>query len=153
MAESREERMRAAMSRDRAQNVRNEQADAVRFFRRADAVILAAAAVCAVLLLLGPAVWGRTSPRQPQLEILVGDRLYGQYDLNEDRTIRIGEGNVCEIRDGSVRMTEADCPDQVCVHTAAVGRGGGSIVCLPNQVVLRIVDADEEGREVDTIAE
>ena len=91
--------------------------------------------------------------QQPHLEILTGSRVYGVYDLGKDQTIRIGETNTCEIRNGAVQMTEADCPDQVCVHSVPITEKGGSIVCLPNHIVLHIIDVDFSEREVDSIAE
>ena len=33
-------------------------------------------------------------------------------------------------------MTEADCPDHLCISQKAVGNSGGTIVCLPNKVVI-----------------
>ena len=43
------------------------------------------------------------------------------------------------IRDGEVCVTRADCPDQVCVHTGAIGEGGHAIACLPAGIVLTVV--------------
>ena len=50
-------------------------------------------------------------------------------------------------------MIEADCPDQICVHSVPITAKGGSIVCLPNHIVLRVTNIDDGEREVDTIAE
>lgn len=33
-------------------------------------------------------------------------------------------------------MTEADCPDHLCMKQKAVDSTGGTIVCLPNKVVI-----------------
>ena len=57
--------------------------------------------------------------------------------LAEDQVIQIGDTNVCEIKDGEVKMTEADCPDHLCMKQPAVGSAGGYIVCLPNRVVIQ----------------
>ena len=116
-------------------------------------MLIGVAAAAAVIVLILSLTVGKAPYASPRLEIVVGNSTYGIYDLAEDRTIDIGEGNRCEIKDGVVRMTEADCPDQVCVHTVAIDASGGSIVCLPNHVVLRIVDADTADKEVDTVAE
>ena len=70
------------------------------------------------------------------IKITVCGREQGIYDLSCDQIIRIGETNVCEIRDGQVRMIEADCPDQLCIKQGAFGADGGMIVCLPNRVVI-----------------
>ena len=121
-------------------------------WRREDAIVVGLAAVCAVALLAAASMRGTQALRHPRLEILVGNEVYGIYDLDEDREIRISENNVCEIRGGQVRMTYASCPDKLCVHSRPVGAGGGSIVCLPGRIVLHIVDAENEEREVDSIA-
>ena len=55
----------------------------------------------------------------------------------KDQVIAIGDTNVCEIKDGEVKMTEADCPDHLCMKQPAVGSAGGYIVCLPNRVVIQ----------------
>ena len=127
--------------------------DRIRLWTRADAVLIAICAAAAALLFWYAAAHAERLMAHPRLEILAGDTVYGTYELSEDREIRIGEGNLCEIRNGKVRMTWADCPDQICVHTRAIDRSGGSIVCLPRHVVLRIIDGDTEKQEVDTIAE
>ena len=53
------------------------------------------------------------------LKITVDGRVYGTYPLDEDRTIEIGGTNTCVIEGGVVSMTEANCPDLICVHTEA----------------------------------
>ena len=53
----------------------------------------------------------------------------------KDQVIAIGDTNVCEIKNGEVKMTEANCPDHLCMKQPAVGSAGGYIVCLPNRVV------------------
>ena len=55
----------------------------------------------------------------------------------KDQVIAIGDTNVCEIKDGEVKMTDADCPDHLCMKQPAVGSAGGYIVCLPNRVVIQ----------------
>ena len=125
----------------------------IRFCRKADIAVFLAAAAAAVCLFAGAGLLSGKTMKRPALEILTGNQVFGVYDLTEDRTIRIGETNVCEIRDGEVRMTEADCPDRICIHSAAITAKGGSIVCLPNHIVLRVTDANDSMREVDTIAE
>ena len=77
-----------------------------------------------------------TASPKNSIRITVCGREQGIYDLSCDQIIRIGETNVCEIRDGQVRMIEADCPDQLCIRQGAFGADGGMIVCLPNRVVI-----------------
>lgn len=78
------------------------------------------------------------------IRITVDGEEYGTYSLSQDQVIPINDTNVCEIKDGEVRMTEANCPDQLCIHQRAVGENGGTIICLPNRIVIE----SEKGGEV-----
>ena len=61
--------------------------------------------------------------------------------LNEDTEIWINGydngTNLLVIKDGSVRIREASCPDLICVHTGEADELK-SIVCAPNRVVVRV---------------
>lgn len=75
-----------------------------------------------------------------------------EYPLDEDGvyTIETAEGyNVLTIKDGIVDMTEADCPDHICVEHIAIGYTGETIVCLPHKLVVEVVDGEE--REMDLV--
>lgn len=51
-----------------------------------------------------------------------------------------GRSNTIRIEPGKISVIHADCPDQICVHTAALPDGGEPIVCLPNRLVIRLLD-------------
>lgn len=78
------------------------------------------------------------------LVIEVNGKEYGNYSLDKDQVIEINETNVCEIKDGIVRMISAKCPDHLCIKQSAVDKKGGTIVCLPNKVVLEIVNTQND---------
>lgn len=40
--------------------------------------------------------------------------------------------------DGTVDVTEADCPGKDCQHAAPISRSGQCIVCLPGQIVISL---------------
>ena len=78
---------------------------------------------------------------------------YGTYSLGKDQVIKINGTNVCEIKNGEVKMTEADCPDHLCMKQKAVDSTGGTIVCLPNKVVIEGEKGEshnEDSPEFDT---
>ncbi len=112
-------------------------------------IMLAAAILLAALLL-----WGILTLIKPSggdtLRITVNNQLYGEYSLKEDQTIRIGQTNICEIKDGAVRMVKADCPDHLCMKSEAVTGEGGTIVCLPNRVILEVISSNSQAP--DTVA-
>ena len=87
-----------------------------------------------------------------QVVVLVDGREQGTYFLGEDAEIRVETEhgyNVLTIRDGRAYVSEADCENQVCVHTQPIGRAGGQIVCLPHRVVIRL---KTEGKsEIDAV--
>lgn len=87
------------------------------------------------------------------IRITVDGEEYGTYSLAQDQVIAIGDTNVCEIKNGKVKMTEADCPDHLCMKQKAVGSSGGTIVCLPNKVVIegiRSTTSETPASEFDT---
>ena len=69
--------------------------------------------------------------------------------ITVNREISVNGTNVCEIRDGRAKMTKADCPDHLCMRQSAIGDQGGTIVCLPNRVVIEGV-SDEEPETVSS---
>lgn len=74
--------------------------------------------------------------------------VYAVYPLYENRTIQIGEKqdggiNILVIENGSAFVTEADCPDELCVKQKKIFRTGESIVCLPHKLVITIIGGEE----------
>lgn len=123
----------------------------IALWRRADLILICFWIFFALGLFLFSIFNIKNAAENPKLEILIGNEIYGEYELSEDRTINIGDGNICEIKKGSVRMTYADCPDKTCLHSREISKAGESIVCLPNHVVLKITGGSD--REIDTVAE
>lgn len=75
----------------------------------------------------------------------------GTYRLSEEQTIEINGGtNILQIKDGKADMTEADCPDKLCVHQKAVSKNGESIICLPNKIVVEVKSSEQS--EYDDVA-
>lgn len=86
------------------------------------------------------------------IRISVDGEEYGTYSLGEDRTIAINDTNICEIKDGEVRMIEADCPDKLCIKQKPVGNAGGTIVCLPNKVLIEGEKTADSVQEPDAVS-
>jgi hypothetical protein len=69
-------------------------------------------------------------------------------DLGVDRTVVIAglHGDVtAEVSGGAIRVTGSGCPDQICVHSAALDERGGVIACVPNGVTITVGFAGERG--------
>ncbi|MDO4273315.1 MAG: NusG domain II-containing protein [Eubacteriales bacterium] len=116
--------------------------------------LMLAGGICAAAVLLWLFLHFFLPGTNNMIRITVDGSMYGEYSLDEDQVIRIGDTNVCEIKGGKARMTEADCPDQLCVHQKAVGTQGGTIVCLPNKVVIEAERIESQGEEnvIDAVA-
>ncbi len=130
----------------------------IHFYKRKDSdlkkkeLIFITSILAAALLLWGVMFLLRKGD-YGSVRITVNGEEYGTYSLSQDQVISIGETNVCEIRDGQIKMTEADCPDHLCIKQKAVGSSGGTIVCLPNKVVIEGVKAagsEDISSEFDT---
>ena len=119
----------------------------MKLLRKTDILLIAILAIIPLLLLAFNAV-SALNHTETRLIILKDGDVYGTYPLTEDRIIEIGKTNICEIRGGEVKMTHADCPDQICVHSVPISRYGGTIVCLPNKIVLSIEGA-EDNKDTD----
>lgn len=46
--------------------------------------------------------------------------------------------NTIEIAPGKIRISEADCPDKICVKTGWISEPGTSAVCLPHKLIISI---------------
>jgi len=71
---------------------------------------------------------------------------YGKYPLDTDAEVRIGSGgkyNLLIIKDGCAQITEASCPNKLCIKQGKIKYEGQSIVCLPNKVVVEIVGGEK----------
>ena len=104
-------------------------------------------------LILWAAMYFARRGNYGSITITVDGKEYGTYSLAEDQTIQINDTNVCEIKDGKVSMTEANCPDHLCMKQKAIDSTGGTIVCLPNKVVIegeKSTSSGESGTEFDT---
>lgn len=86
------------------------------------------------------------------VEVRVDGRVTAVYSLNEERTVKIngvGGVNVLEIKNGEVRIIEADCPDGLCIKTGTIKNKGQSVICLPHKVVVEITAGNPESSGVD----
>lgn len=65
--------------------------------------------------------------------------------LTEEKTVEITGDYHLTITlspDGAC-VSKSDCPGQDCVHTGTIHRAGQSIICLPEQVVIRLEGSGE----------
>ncbi|MDF2511811.1 MAG: hypothetical protein K0S04_1677 [Herbinix sp.] len=89
-----------------------------------------------------------------KVEITVNGELYDTLMLQEDTvyTVKIDHDayNTFQITNGVVDMIDASCPDKLCVNQSGIHHNHETIVCLPNKVILEVVNAEDS--DVDIIA-
>lgn len=119
-----------------------------RIMKKNDYRLIAVIILIAALLFF---IWGKEAGREAAVvEVTVNGKKSGSYRLDSRQEIDINGTNMLVIRNGMADMTEADCPDKLCVNQKAISKNGESIVCLPNKVVVTVISGD--GRELDEVA-
>ncbi len=104
------------------------------------AVILIAAIVLTALVLINNAKSSKNISEKNVIVYLDGS-LYGKYPLSVDKSVEIISErgrNLLVISDGKASISEASCPDLVCVKHRAISGGLDQIICLPNKLVVTI---------------
>ena len=67
-----------------------------------------------------------------------------QYSLSDEGTYPLNGGtNILHIEGGEAWLTEADCPDHLCVKQGKISKTGQVITCLPNKLTVTVYGAEE----------
>ena len=109
------------------------------------AALVLLAAGSAALLLLRPA-----GAEHPVARIALDGELVREIDLTGvDKPFFFtvegpaGLTNTILVEPGRIRVSEADCPDQICVHQGFISDGTTPIVCLPTKLIIQIIGGGE----------
>ena len=113
------------------------------FFKKADIILIAALIVigAAGLLAVRPADRSGT-----YVVMTVDGEQVDTLGLSEDQSVRIDTqygSNLITVKNGSVFVSEADCPGKDCISLGKISRSGQIIVCLPHHLVIKIVGQNE----------
>ena len=74
-----------------------------------------------------------------------------RYPLSRDGTFVLNEGsNTLVIENGEAWVSEANCPDKLCMGFGKISKNGEIIVCLPNRLIVMIEGGEASG--IDAIA-
>ena len=111
--------------------------------RRADLVVIAALLLLALALYLvigasrteGGVVVVRVDGAETERHALSDD---GIYPLN-------GGSNILVIAEGQAWLSEANCPDLLCVKQGKIHYTGQSIICLPNRLTVTVEGGESNG--------
>lgn len=110
--------------------------------KKNDKILIIVIAAIAIMGFLFYSIIGQKNAGQ--VTIKVNGEIQGTYSLAQDREIEINNGtNLLHIKDGKADMTDADCPDKLCVNQKAISKNRENIICLPNKVVVEIESSEE----------
>ncbi|MEA4891499.1 MAG: NusG domain II-containing protein [Peptococcaceae bacterium] len=120
--------------------------------------------ILALILLSAIGLWGffcfwQNRPEQNPLTAVVqtpGERL--MLDMEELESAgqekhwqvegALGRLEIVYVPDRGFAITESGCPDQICVRSGYISVAGQSLICVPNQVLIRLEEkAESQGRE------
>ncbi len=111
----------------------------------------------AAVVILAAAVWLGSELLKEEggfAVVTVNGSETARYSLSEEREIRLENGdgfNILVIKDGKADITDASCPDHVCVDQREISKTGEAITCLPNKTVITVEGA-KESAEVDLVS-
>ena len=113
-------------------------------FRKGDffaiAIVIALAVLVAFLFLPS----GNAGPVMAQ--VYQNGELIKTLSLEQNTVLEITGKytNTVTVSGGEIAITASDCPGADCVHSGPIQTCGRSIVCLPNGVEIRVVNAQSD---------
>ncbi len=97
-----------------------------------EAVIIALALVgCLVFIFI------MNSSRGSKTAVITCGEVQRELSLETDGVFNV-EGAELEVKDGRIRLVNADCPDKLCEKTGFIGAPGQSIICVPKKITVSI---------------
>ena len=111
--------------------------------RRADLVVIGSLLLLALILWL---VLGAFRTEGGEVVVRVDGVETERHALTEDGTYPLNGGsNILVIADGRAWLTEANCPDLLCVKQGKIHYAGQSIICLPNRLSVTVEGGESDG--------
>jgi len=109
-------------------------------------LILALLGITAVLFLV--MFFTKQNTVNGEAVVLINGEEYGRYSLSKDRVIKLPGtlgNNVLTISDGEAWMSDAVCPDKICIGFGKIRYNTEMIVCRPGGIVVIIENGDASG--------
>lgn len=108
--------------------------------KKQDYYLIGIALILALLVFFGYRFVNRSHGQE--VVVYVGEEEIARFPLLQKTEYEImpkeGAYNQLVILDGKVDVTDASCPDKVCVHQETISETGETIVCMPNKVIVTI---------------
>lgn len=116
------------------------------FKKKADYILVA------VLLLIAAAsyiLFTLSDEKPNKIVVRVDGEIVETFDISQDGTYSLNNGtNILVIKDNEAWLTEANCPDKLCVKQGKISKVNQCITCLPNKLTVTV---EGENSDVDLI--
>lgn len=105
-------------------------------------VLLLIAAVSYILFTL-------SDEKPNKIVVRVDGEIVETFDISQAGTYSLNNGtNILVIKDNEAWLTEANCPDKLCVKQGKISKVNQCITCLPNKLTVTV---EGENSDVDLI--
>ena len=113
-------------------------------FRKGDVLAIVAVSLVAVLVAL--CFLPGKSSTSVTAEVYHQGELVKTLPLDQNTSFEIAGKytNVITVHNGEIAITVSNCPGEDCVHSGGIHASGRSLVCLPNAVEVRVVNATSD---------
>lgn len=109
--------------------------------KKRDIILIASVLLVALALLL---LVEMTKKEGARVVVKVDGNTVAEYSLTENGTYELNGGsNILVIEDGAAYLSDANCPDKLCVHQGKISKTGEVITCLPNKLTVTVYGAAE----------
>ncbi len=109
--------------------------------KKRDIILIASILVIAIAFFL---IVELTKEEGAGVVVKVDGQEVAEYSLSADGTYPLNGGtNILVIENSKAYLTDANCPDKLCVHQGKISRTGEVITCLPNKLTVSVFGAEE----------
>ena len=109
--------------------------------KKRDIILIASILAIAIALFL---VVELTKEEGAGVTVKVDGVKVAEYSLAKDGTYPLNGGtNILVIEDGRAYLSDANCPDKLCVHQGKISMTGETITCLPNKLTVTVFGTEQ----------
>ena len=109
--------------------------------KKRDIILIASILAVAIALFL---IVELTKEEGAGVTVKVDGIKVAEYSLSADGTYHLNGGtNILVIENGKAYLSDANCPDKLCVHQGKISMTGETITCLPNKLTVSVFGAEQ----------
>ena len=109
--------------------------------KKRDIILIASILAIAIALFL---IVELTKEEGAGVTVKVDGVKIAEYSLSADGTYPLNGGtNILVIENGKAYLTDANCPDKLCVHQGKISMTGETITCLPNKLTVTVFGTEQ----------